>query len=242
MTFLITDADGNRVGNGEYVTDNNGQITVSGLAPGTVLTVREIRTVKGYVLNGEPQTVVIGNGTNAVTSGTVTGGNSLIFYDEPLSTLIIHCYIDGTENEPLVNIGFKIVDGSGKAIGPDDGIYYTDRVGNITLANLEPGVTVTARIIKISPDFVLDGLPQDIVMESGTVQELTFWAKRQGSLTVRVLDKLTRESISGVEFNVKYADGRPVDTANGQISSAGQYFSDSNGEISISGITGTVIV
>ena len=74
VTFMITDANGNRVGNGEYATDRNGQITITGLAPGTTVIAREVRTVKGYVLNGNPQTITIGNGANALTSGSAGMG------------------------------------------------------------------------------------------------------------------------------------------------------------------------
>ena len=89
VTFMITDANGNRVGNGEYTTDRNGQITITGLTPGTTVIAREVRTVKGYVLNGNPQTITIGSGANALTSGASAGngtatGNALTFYDEPL--------------------------------------------------------------------------------------------------------------------------------------------------------------
>ena len=99
VTFSVTDANGNPVGTGEYVTDADGRITIPGLTPGTVLTVRETRTVRGYQLNGTPRTIQIGAAAN---------GNSLIFYDEPLSTLIVHNYIRGTNHEPLSGVELKI--------------------------------------------------------------------------------------------------------------------------------------
>ena len=39
---------------------------------------------------------------------------------------------------------FKVVDGSGAAVGPDDGTYYTDKAGEIVLDGIEPGTTVIA--------------------------------------------------------------------------------------------------
>ena len=59
---------------------------------------------------------------------------------------------------------------------------------------------------------------------------------------MKKLDSVTKEPLSGVELKITYADGRVVDTANGQISSAGTYFTDDKGEIVIAGITGTVVV
>ncbi|MBR0281529.1 MAG: hypothetical protein IJQ81_08050, partial [Oscillibacter sp.] len=156
VRFLITDGSGENIGVGEYVTDENGRIAIDGIAPGTTVIARETRTVKGYTLNGAPKSLEVVSGQE----------NVLTFYDEPLSTLIVHCYVDGTDNEPLANVGFKVTDGNDGSIGPDDGVYYTDRAGNIELSDLEPGLTVKVRMFKIAPEYVLDGVPQDIVMES----------------------------------------------------------------------------
>ena len=52
----------------------------------------------------------------------------MIFDNEPGTTLIIRKFIEGTENEPLSGVAFKVVDGNGGAVGPDDGVYYTDRL------------------------------------------------------------------------------------------------------------------
>ena len=103
-------------------------------------------------------------------------------------------------------------------------------------------MTVTVRETKTVSGYVLDGTPKTAEIPSGDVLEMEFWNSRQGALVVRKQDAETKAPLGGVEFKIAYADGRPVDTANGQISSAGQYFTDDNGEIRISGITGTVIV
>ncbi|MBQ9346865.1 MAG: hypothetical protein IJT94_05910 [Oscillibacter sp.] len=232
VAFIVTDGAGKPLDSGEYVTDENGCIVIDGLEPGMTVTAREIRTIQGYQLNGNPQNIQI----------SAERQNVLTFYDDPLSTLILRLYVDGTENEPLSGAAFKVVDGSGKSVGPDDGVYYTDKAGMVTLDNLEPGTTIKARLIKLPDGFVLDGTPQDILMESGSVQSLTYWAKRSGSLTIRALDSVTRSGVPHAEYKVTYADGRPVDTANGSVSSSGRFFTDSNGEIRITGIAGTVIV
>ena len=90
--------------------------------------------------------------------------------------------------------------------------------------------------------YVLDGTPQDILIKAGEVQTLTFWNAKQGTLVIRKLDSITKKPISGAEFSVSYADGRFVDNANGHISSNGIYTTNRNGEIVISGLTGTVVV
>ena len=119
VKFMVTDGSGAALGtqNGENVTDSNGQIVITDIAPGTTVIARETRTVKGYTLNGTPQNIEIQVGAN----------NRLVFYDEPLSTLVIHKYIDGTENEPLSGVGFEVTDGSGAGVGTKDGIYYANQ-------------------------------------------------------------------------------------------------------------------
>ena len=201
VTFLITDTNGTRIGDGEYVTDENGQIVLTGLTPGVSLVVRETRTVKGYVLNGAPRTIQIGTGANRMTAGTsgagsgslanAGDGDSLIFYDEPLSVLVIHKYVKGTNNQPLPGVTFKVTDGGGKNIGNSDGIYVTDASGDITIPDLEPGTVVKVREIRTADGYILDGTPQDIQIQNSEVHELTFWNAPKGSLSVKKLDSLT---------------------------------------------------
>ena len=50
----------------------------------------------------------------------------------------------------------KVTDGNGGAIGLDDGIYYTDKSGEIVLDGIEPGTTVIAREIATVEGYVLD--------------------------------------------------------------------------------------
>ena len=245
VTFLVTDGAGLPVGaaNGEHTTDENGRIVLTGLTPGTTLIVKEIRTPKGYVLNGSTQTIIVGQDGSATTVTPGQGGNTLIFYDEEMNSLTVRKYIAGTDYEPLSGVAFQITDGSGKALGTDDGIYYTNKVGEIVLLHLEPGTTAIVREVKTVDGYELDGTPQDILIESGgDNQTLTFWNARKGSLTIRKLDSVTKEPLAGVEFKITYADGRFVDNNNGHSSSNGIYTTNKNGEIIISGVTGTLVV
>ena len=134
------------------------------------------------------------------------------------------------------------MDGSGAAVGPDDGVYYTDKAGEIVLNGLEPGTTVVAREIKSVDGFVLDGTPQDILIKAGTVQSLTFWNKRQGALIINKLDAVTKKPLAGVTFKITTAAGEFVPDENGKISSNGLYYTDENGQIILKGVTGTLVV
>ena len=134
------------------------------------------------------------------------------------------------------------MDGSGKAVGPDNGTYYTNHAGEIVLNNLEPGMTVTARETKTVDGFVLDGTPQTIEIKAGEKQQLTFWNKRAGALVIQKKDKITGKPLAGVEFQVTDANGNYVPDENGHISSNGLYYTDASGEIRINGVTGTLVV
>ena len=231
--FLVTDSSGFVIGpnNGLYTTGTDGTVTVTGLAPNSTVVVSEKRAPSGYVLDETPKNIVVRSGV----------ANSLIFDNEPGTTLIIRKFIEGTENEPLSGVAFKVVDGAGAAVGPDDGVYYTDKAGEIVLEGIEPGTTVIAREVKTVEGFVLDGTPQDIKIVGGRVQQLTFWNKRAGTLVIQKKDSVSGALISGAQFQLTYSSGGYVDNDNGHLSSNGMYTTDANGEIRISGITGTVV-
>ena len=232
--FIVKDSEGKPIGtdNGRFVTGSDGTVTITALNPNATIIVSEDKAPIGYIKDETPKTIVVRSGVP----------NSLTFDNEPSTTLVIHKYIEGTENEPLSGVAFKVVDGSGAAVGPDDGVYYTDKAGEIVLNGLEPGTTVVAREIKSVDGFVLDGTPQDILIKAGTVQNLTFWNKRQGALIINKLDAVTKKPLAGVTFKITTAAGEFVPDENGKISSNGLYYTDKNGQIILKGVTGTLVV
>ena len=235
VEFIVKDSEGKPIGtdNGRFVTGSDGTVTITALNPNATIIVSEDKAPIGYIKDETPKTIVVRSGVP----------NSLTFDNEPSTTLVIHKYIEGTENEPLSGVAFKVVDGSGAAVGPDDGVYYTDKAGEIVLNGLEPGTTVVAREIKSVDGFVLDGTPQDILIKAGTVQNLTFWNKRQGALIINKLSSLDRKTpLKGVTFKITTATGEFVPDENGKISSNGLYYTDENGQIILKGVTGTLVV
>ncbi|NBI11745.1 hypothetical protein D1641_17405, partial [Colidextribacter sp. OB.20] len=231
--FLVRDSEGRAIGpnNGRYITGTDGTVTVSGLAPNATIVVSESKAPTGYIKDETPKNIVVRTGV----------ANSLIFDNEPATTLIIRKFIEGTENEPLSGVCFKVVDGSGAAVGPDDGTYYTDKAGEIVLDGIEPGTTVIAREIKTVEGYVLDGTPQDILIKAGEVQQLTFWNKKAGTLVIQKKDSVSGNLIAGAQFQLTYASGGYVDNDNGHLSSNGLYTTDDKGEIRVSGVTGTIV-
>ena len=248
VTFLVTDCAGTPIGSadGKHITDENGTIVLTGLTPGMTLLVRETRTVKGYALNGALRTIVVGMDAAsqpAISTASAAGaGNELIVYDEPLSTLVIHKYIEGTDNEPLAGVAFEIRDGNGGAVGNNDGVYYTDSQGEIVIPNLEQGMVITVHEVKTVNGFVLDGTPKQVTIKNSDVHELTFWNAKRGALTIRALDSATMTPIEGVWFKVTTATGEFVPDKDGKLSSNGLYKTDKAGEIILTGVTGTFVV
>ena len=232
--FIVKDSEGKPIGtdNGRFVTGSDGTVTITALNPNATIIVSEDKAPIGYIKDETPKTIVVRSGVP----------NSLTFDNEPSTTLVIHKYIEGTENEPLSGVAFRVVDGSGAAVGPDDGVYYTDKAGEIVLNGLEPGTTVVAREIKSVDGFVLDGTPQDILIKAGTVQNLTFWNKRQGALIINKLDAVTKKPLEGVTFKITMANGEFIPDENGKISSNGLYYTNESGQIILKGVTGTLVV
>jgi uncharacterized surface anchored protein len=208
--------------------------------------VTEYKVPDTYVLNTTPQTITLKSGKNTVTSGTAGGsgnggGNDLIFENDPKTRLVIEKYITGTTT-PIKGVTFLVTDSSGAVIGSSNGEYITDENGRIVIEGLEPGTTVTAKEIRTVEGYVLDTTPKSIKIKVGEAMTLRFYNQKQGGLVIKKLDSVTKKPLSGVQFQLTYADGSYVDYDNGHMSSKGLYETDSSGEIRITGLTGTVIV
>ena len=239
VTFKVTTSTGEFVpdengyisSNGLYKTDKDGNIQIDGVV-GT-LVVTEVETIPGYTIDPAHQTQTVQVNPNDT--------QTLYFTNTPSTTLVIEKYIEGTTT-PLEGVTFLVTDSSGAVVGPSNGEYITDENGRIVIDGLEPGITVTAREVKTLEGYVLDGAPKSIAIKAGEVQTLRFYNSKQGTLVIRKLDSETHEPLAGVEFELTYADGGYVDDANGHLSSKGLYTTNENGEIRISGVTGTIVV
>ena len=239
VTFKVTTSTGEYVpdengyisSNGIYKTDKDGKIQIDGVVGALVVT--EVETIPGYTIDPAHQTQTVQVNPNDT--------QTIYFTNTPSTTLVIEKYIEGTTT-PLEGVTFLVTDSSGAVVGPSNGEYITDEAGRIVINDLEPGITVTAREIKTLEGYVLDGAPKSIEIKAGEVQTLRFYNEAKGTLVIRKLDSVTKEPLSGVEFELTYADGGYVDADNGHLSSKGLYTTDQNGEIRISGVTGTIVV
>ena len=228
-------------------------MTVTGLIPNSTVVVVETRVPSNYVLDPTPRTIIVRNGSNSVSSGGASNGgstgpvdgsgNDLTVENIPKTTLTIEKYLETeTGEQPLEGVTFLVTDSSGAVIGPNNGEYISDENGRIVIPNLEPGITITAKEIKVPDGVVLDSTPKSIEIKGGEGgQTLRFVNKPTGYLVIKKLNKLTSEPLAGVEFKLSYASGEFVDDAYGHLSSLGLYKTDLNGEIRVP-VVGTIVV
>ena len=244
--------DGNGTVLGRYTTGTDGTVTVTGLMPNSTVVVVETKVPSNYVLDPTPRTIIVRNGSNSVSSGGAgnggnvsggnSGGNDLTVENIPKTTLTIEKYLETEAGEqPLKGVTFLVTDSSGAVIGPNNGEYISDENGRIVIPNLEPGITVTAKEIRVPDGVVLDSTPKSIEIKGGEGgQTLRFVNQKAGNLIINKVDGIDKHPLPGVTFKITYADGSNVDQDGGKTSSHGIYTTDANGQIKISGIVGTV--
>ena len=211
---FVANQGGATSSNGIYVTDQTGQIHITGIEAGTTLVVTETKAPDGYVLETVSQTVQINK--NDV--------QTLTFYNKPDSGLIL-TKLDKRTGEPLYGAVFKVTKDDGSVAGNANGRYRTDRNGTIHIYGL-PTDTYVVTEIEAPDGYTLDSTPQTIKLKSGETHELTFYNESIGGIRITKLDEETRQPIRNVEFEVEYMNGRRV----------GTYTTNSSGVINIDGL------
>ena len=233
VEFFITDSDGSVIGNanGKYVTDSAGTIRIDGLTPGMTVIAREVRAKDGYILDDTPQSIKIKR--NAVMT--------LEFRNQPKGGVLVK-KVDAVTNAPISDVEFLVTDSDGNLIGNANGKFVTDSAGTFTITDVAPGTTLVIKEIRAKVGYILDDTPQTVKVKSNEVVTVEFRNQPKGNLIIIKQDSVTKEPLEGVEFKITYADGSYVDAEGGTLSSTGLYRTDKAGKITISGISGTVVV
>ena len=233
VEFLVTDSDGSVLGttNGKYVTDSAGTIRIDGLTPGMTVIAKEVRAKDGYILDDTPQSIKIKR--NSVMT--------LEFRNQPRGGVLVK-KVDAVTNTPISDVEFLVTDSAGNLIGNANGKYVTDSAGTFTITDIAPGTTLIIKEASAREGYVLDDTPQTVKVKSNEVTTLEFRNQPKGNLIIVKQDSVTKEPLEGVEFKITYADGSYVDAEGGTLSSTGLYRTDKAGKITISGISGTVVV
>ena len=233
VEFLVTDSDGSVIGtaNGRYVTDSAGTIRIDGLTPGMTVIAREVRAKDGYILDDTPQSIKIKR--NAVMT--------LEFRNQPRGGVLVK-KVDAVTNAPISDVEFLVTDSDGNLIGNANGKFVTDSAGTFTITDVAPGTTLVIKETRAKAGYILDDTPQTVKVKSNEVVTVEFRNAPKGNLIIVKQDSVTKEPLEGVQFKIAYADGSYVDAAGGTLSSTGLYWTDKEGKITISGISGTVVV
>lgn len=216
---------------GTYKTSANGSFTVTGLKEGTYI-VEELASDSGHVIDSAPQTVYI--------SGKQQDVVQLYFGNSPKGNLLVK-KIDSVTHKPLSDVEFMVATADGTVVGDANGKYVTDSAGTFTITDITPGTTLVVKETRARDGYLLDDAPQTATIKAGQTVTLEFRNQPQGSLIINKLSSADKKTpLEGVLFQITYSDGSFVD--NGALSSKGLYRTDKNGQIILSGITGTVVV
>ena len=209
VEFLVTDSDGNLIGNsnGKFVTDSAGTFTIMDVAPGTTLIIKESRTRDGYLLDDTPQTVKV-KSNDIVT---------VEFRNQPLGGLRI-VKLDSITHKPLEGVEFKVTYADGSFV-PDkngqissNGIYRTDKNGEVLISGLIGTFVVTET--KTLSGYTIDQntRSQTVVINPNDLQTLTFYNAPSGGLKIIKSDKDSGKRIAGVKFEIRKMNGEIIGT------------------------------
>ena len=217
---------------GTYRTGPGGSFTINRLKAGAY-TVEELASDGDHVMDTAPQTAYI--------SGKEQDVVQLYFGNSPKGAVLIK-KIDSVTHEPLSDCEFFITDSKGTMLGDANGKFVTDSAGTILVSNIDPGTTIVARETRAKENYILDDVPQTATIKAGQTVSLEFRNQPKGSVTLYKFSSADRKTpLEGVGFKITYADGKVVDNIGGKLSSNGIYYTDSEGQINISGVTGTLI-
>ncbi len=126
-------------------------------------------------------------------------------------------------------------------VGNSNGYFTTDSAGTILIDNIDPGTTLVAKEVKAKEGFLLDDTPQTAQIKAGQTVTLEFRNKPMGNLIIHKLSSTNQTPLEGVQFKITYADGSYLPDEGGKLSSNGLYWTDSEGQIVLSNITGTIV-
>lgn len=219
---------------GTYVTSANGSFTVTGLKKGYYIC-EELESDSGHVIDAAPQSFYVsGEDQDIVT---------LYFSNAPKGSVLVK-KVSSADNSPLNDVEFFVTTSDGAVVGDANGKFVTDSAGTFLIEGIDPGTTLVIKETRAKPGYLLDDTPQTIQVKEGQTVTVEFRNQHLGNLVIEKWGRNGSETVplEGVKFEVKYANGQYVDAAGGTLSSNGLYYTDSTGKITLSGITGTVIV
>jgi uncharacterized surface anchored protein len=198
--FRVTDGSGAVAGNtnGEFVTDENGEILVPNLKPGAYV-VTEIEAPQHYTVDTTPQTVQIG----------VDGKTYKVsFKDQPAGEIVIR-KLDSATKQPLSGAEFKVIASDGSVVGNSNGIFKTDAGGTVKIPNLPKGSYVLEEIAAPA-SYVLEQQTQTVAVDYGKTYTIDFHNKKMSGVQIIKIDATSKQPLKGAKFTVYEQSGKVV--------------------------------
>lgn len=217
---------------GTYRTSINGSFTVTDCKPGTYI-IEELSSDGSHVIDTPPQTVYL--------SGEEQEVIQVYFGNSPMGSLLIK-KVSSADNSPISDVQFFVTESDGTVVGDGNGYFTTDSAGTILIEGIEPGTTLVVKETRAKEGFLLDDTPQTAQIQAGQTVTLEFRNQPKGNLIVHKLSSTDKKPLEGVQFKITYADGSYLADENGHLSSNGLYWTNSEGQIVLSNVTGTVVV
>jgi len=224
--FKVTTADGKVVGNDEgrvtsngfYTTDSNGQINITGLEPNTYI-VTETKAPDGYVKDETPVSVVVDADDHQTVVVTNAKKGSLVILKK-----------DSVSGKPLEGVTFRVTTSKGTFVASQggkvssNGIYKTDKNGQITISDLAPDTYVVTELETI-PGYIIDEntRSQTVALDTNDTQTLTFYNIPAGGLLVVKVDQDDGSRLKGAKMEIRKMNGEII----------GTYTTDANGVINL---------
>ena len=216
---------------GTYTTSANGSFTVTGLKKGYYIC-EELESDSGHVIDAAPQSFYIsGEDQDIVT---------LYFSNAPKGAILVK-KVSSADNSPLSDAEFLVTKSDGSVVGDANGKFVTDSTGTFLVEGVEPGTTLVIKETRAKPGYLLDDTPQTVQVKEGQTVTVEFRNQPLGNLIIHKLSSKDKTPLEGVQFKITYADGSYLPDEGGKLSSNGLYWTNSEGQIILSGITGTVV-
>lgn len=216
---------------GTYQTSQNGSFTVTGLQKGYYIC-EELESDSGHVIDAAPQSFYIsGEDQDIVT---------LYFSNAPKGAVLVK-KVSATDNTPLSDVEFLVTKSDGSVVGDANGKFVTDSTGTFLVEGVEPGTTLIIKETRAKPGYLLDDTPQTVQVKEGQTVTVEFRNQPMGNLIIHKLSSKDKTPLEGVQFKITYADGTYLPDEGGKLSSNGLYWTNAEGQIILSGITGTVV-
>ena len=216
---------------GTYTTSANGSFTVTGLKKGYYIC-EEMESDSGHVIDAAPQSFYIsGEDQDIVT---------LYFSNAPKGAILVK-KVSSADNSPLSDVEFLVTKSDGSVVGDANGKFVTDSTGTFLVEGVEPGTTLVIKETRAKPGYLLDDTPQTVQVKEGQTVTVEFRNQPLGNLIIHKLSSKDKTPLEGVQFKITYADGTYLPDEGGKLSSNGLYWTNAEGQIVLSGITGTVV-